>query len=112
MKGVLNPHLLEITQASLLLAQSLEFSDSVRESALFFIEQLPMNYSVSLKKAPDTLINIIKVLMEVASEEDDNSDPFWDTPPSLALIAARSFAIHMKNKAIYPIFNTAIAEAL
>lgn len=112
LKGVLNPYLMEVTNASLHLAGSQEFSDGVREQALFFIEQLPMNYSVSLKKAPDTLMNIIKVIMTVASEEDDNSDPFKDTPPSLALIAARSFAIHMKNHVIYPIFSTVISEAL
>ena len=103
---------MEVTNASLLLAQSTEFSDAVRESALYFIEQLPMNYSVSLKKAPDTLVNIIKVLMQVASEEDDNTDPFRDTPPSLALLAARSFATHMKNKVIYPIFSDVISQAL
>jgi len=71
-----------------------------------------MNYSIALKKAPDTLMNILRVVMKVASEEDDSTDPFRDTPSALALVTARSYAIHMKNKIIYPIFSKIIQEAL
>lgn len=71
-----------------------------------------MNYSVSLKKNAQTLEEILTVIVQIASEENDSVNPYDDTPPTLALTTAWSYAIHMKNKAVYPIFNKLIQLAL
>jgi len=42
---------------------------------MLFLEMLPMNYNVALKKSPDTLMKILQVIITVASEEDENTDP-------------------------------------
>lgn len=64
-----------------------------------------MNYAVSLKKDSKTLENILKVVVEIASEDSEAASPYEDTPPTLALTTIWSYAIHMKNKAVYPVFN-------
>jgi len=47
---------------------------------LFFLELLPMNYAVSLKKAPHIVEEILKIIIQIASEETDNQNQYEDTP--------------------------------
>lgn len=47
-----------------------------------------MNYSVSLKKNAQTLEEILTVVVQIASEENDSVNPYDDTPPTLALTTA------------------------
>jgi hypothetical protein len=112
LKGLLSPHLEKLIELSINLASSETFTLAIREQALYFLEQLPMNYAKTLKQHPVAIQTILQTLLTIASESEEGYEESTDNPSSLSLIAARSYAYHMKNKLVYPMFADLIQNSL
>lgn len=115
-KGLLTPHLGDVIEGAIKVANTLEFHTHTRERAVVFFEFLPIKHFKLLKKKKALLDRIITTLMKVACEPDDEYPKDSTTPGQCALFSIKSFSIYMHKPVIFPIIikniNSCIQSSL
>ena len=110
-KNVLKPHLFTISTAALQIASNAQFSQRLREAALYFLEKMPELHHKTLKKNKEALAQIVQACFRIASasfeeqniDEPESPEDEEQTPQTLALYVLYNFAVCLPKSTVFPL---------
>lgn len=102
-KNLLTPHIARIVEGAYKIAENEDLHHFTRNRAILFFEFLPISYSKMFKKKKQLLDNVIKMLMKVSCEPEDEATKDYESPCRYALFAMKSFSIYMHKPIIFPV---------
>eukprot|EP01022_Parablepharisma_sp_SALTPOND_P026337 TRINITY_DN628_c0_g1_i1.p1 TRINITY_DN628_c0_g1~~TRINITY_DN628_c0_g1_i1.p1 ORF type:complete len:1088 (+),score=135.90 TRINITY_DN628_c0_g1_i1:26182-29445(+) len=109
---ILQSQLSFLINAALTIGKNKDNSVELRKIALCFIESAAQSKGKFLKKDRPTLLAVLQVGFEVASEDEEEYDKEEETPIDAALDMIEQFAIKVPNTTIFPLIIKGCEELL
>lgn len=104
-KGLLTPHLPDVMEGALKIAENQDYHINTRERAIVFFEFVPIQHAKLLKKKKALLGKIITTMMKIACEPDEDYPKDASTPGQCAIFTIKAFSIYMHKPIIFPVIS-------
>ena len=105
-KKVLRPHLPLLGEAAINISLNVDLQANVRQTTLFFLEEIGETFGRALaKKNQEMIRRIVDCGFKVACEDTEEYPDEDDSPHYMALCMLYSFAAEVPNEVAYPIFK-------
>ena len=112
-KKVLRPHLPLLGEAAINISLNLDLQANVRQTTLFFLEEIGETFGRALaKKNIEMIRKIVDCGFKVACEDTEEYADEDDSPHYMALCMLYSFAAEVPNEVAYPIFKERVLQCM
>lgn len=111
-KKVMQPHLEIIVTAAIAVSKNTNLSFNVRETAIYFLENLGDSFGkfMAKKHMTQTINNIIETGFIISAENTDEFADDEESPNTVAMYMLYNYADEVPNGVIYPLFLSHIKQ--